>query len=161
MKTINQSISGKLYWTIILDHLFKLYVAWFWCGCSDNEREFHERCYHSSNLFSISTDNVSYLYTVFSFFSTWPDLFTFMFSSLHSAFVHSLKCVVTQVNVRQVSTSSKIFAFWSEIYTNFWNKNKLEDVPVFVPNTWDVFSIAGGLEVSAKCWSLQHDTVRL
>ena len=32
------------------------FVARFWCGCSDNEIEFQEWCYQSSNAFSISTD---------------------------------------------------------------------------------------------------------
>ena len=65
--------------------------------------------------------------------------FIFMFSSLNLRFVHSLKGVMNQVNVRQVSTSSKMFTFWSEIDTKFYKK-KLE----YVPKTGDFFSIAEG-----------------
>ena len=117
-------------------------VEWFWFGCFDNESEFHERCYHSSNVFSISTDYVSN----YSLFHSTRS-FTLMFNLLYLRFVHTLKSVVSQVNVWQVSTSSDIFTFWSEIDTKFANQNNLQSC-----------SIAGGLEIGDKGWSLQQET---
>ena len=47
-----------------------------------------------------------------------------MFSTLHLRFVQSLKGVTTQVNVRKVYTSCKIFTFDQRMTQNSVTKNK-------------------------------------
>ena len=69
-------------------------VARFRSDCSDNEGEFHETCYHSSSVLSISPDQFVHYSLVH-----WTQHFNLMFSSLHLRFVRSLKGVMTQMKV--------------------------------------------------------------
>ena len=64
-KTRNEMPWIKEYPVHCIEHLILIQmlipVAQFQCGCSDNEREFHERNYHLNQkfMFSVSTDYVS------------------------------------------------------------------------------------------------------
>ena len=67
---------------------------------------------------------------------------------------HDPDIIRNQVNVQQVSTSSKIFNFWSEIDTKFWRKNKTEDTR----KTRYFVSCVGRMKIVAKDRSRLSET---
>ena len=67
-----------------------------------------------------------------------------------------MKGFLTHVNIRQVSTSSKIFTFNQGLTQKSRTKIQLEPVS----KTGDFFSTAEGLDIGAKSWRLQRETRR-